>query len=62
MTAPSHAIAVPPGRIERVFLITVVVLALGWSLVIARDRLTWLLEVVWVIAALFTFKIVVIGT
>ncbi len=52
MTAATHAIAVPPGRIERVFLITVVVLALGWSLVIARDRLTWLLEVVWVIAAL----------
>jgi putative membrane protein len=52
MIAATHAIAVPPGRIERVFLITVVVLALGWSLVIARDRLTWLLEVVWVIAAL----------
>jgi putative membrane protein len=51
MTAATHAIAAPPGRIERVFLITVVVLALGWSLVIARDRLTWLLEVVWVIAA-----------
>ena len=52
MPPPSHAIAVPPTRIERVVLLAVVVLALGWSLVVARDRLTWLLEVVWVIAAL----------
>jgi putative membrane protein len=52
MTAPSHAIAVPPTRFERFVLLAVVVLALAWSLVVARDRLTWLLEVVWVIAAL----------
>jgi putative membrane protein len=52
MTAPTHAIAVPPSRNERFFLLAVVVLALAWSLLVARDRLTWLLEVVWVIAAL----------
>ncbi|GAA4856991.1 DUF2238 domain-containing protein [Luteimonas vadosa] len=49
-TAPS--IAGPPSRVERLFLPTVVVLALLASWFIARDRLTWLLETVCVIAAL----------
>jgi len=52
MTPSSRAIAVPPTGLERVLLVAVVVLALAGSLAIARDRLTWLLEVVWVIAAL----------
>ena len=52
MTAPSHAIAVPPTRFERFVLLAVVAVALAWSLAIARDRMTWLLEVIWVIAAL----------
>src|SRR5690606_15929543 len=42
MTAPTHAITVPPSRSERFFLLAVVVLALAWSLLVARDRLTWL--------------------
>lgn len=52
MASPDHAIAVPPSRIERIALPAVVVLALAVSFAIARDRLTWLLEVVWVLAAL----------
>lgn len=45
-------IATPPTRVEARLLATGVLLALlasGWF---ARDRLTWLMEVVWVIAAL----------
>ena len=46
------AIQRPPVRGERWLLAGGVVLALVASLWIARDRLTWLLEVVWVIVAL----------
>lgn len=47
-----HAVAVPPSRGERLLLVAGVVLALAWSLWIARDRFTWFAEVVWVLAAL----------
>ena len=46
------AVALPPARGERWILLVLVVAALLWSAVIARDRLTWLLEVVWVVVAL----------
>ncbi len=52
MTAPSHAIAVPPTRFERFVLLAVVAVALAWALAIARDRMTGLLGVIWVVAAL----------
>jgi putative membrane protein len=51
-TPPAPAIACPPTRGERVILVLVAVAALLWSAVVAVDRLTWLLEVVWVIVAL----------
>ncbi|KAF1714593.1 hypothetical protein CSC71_04125 [Pseudoxanthomonas sangjuensis] len=50
MAAP--AIRRPPARGERWLLAGGVALALAVSFWIARDRLTWLLETVWVIAAL----------
>ena len=49
---PNDTIAVSPGRGERGFLLAVVVLALAWSGIAPADRLTWLLEIVWVLAAL----------
>ena len=45
-------IATPPSRAERIGLLVLVAGALLWSGIAPRDRLTWLLEVVWVIAAL----------
>lgn len=45
-------IATPPSRAERIGLLILVAGALLWSGIAPRDRLTWLLEVVWVIAAL----------
>lgn len=45
-------VAIPPSRAERWLLAGGIVIALAWSLLVARDQLTWLLEVVWVIAAL----------
>jgi putative membrane protein len=50
-TAP-HAIAQPPGRWEGRLLLAGVALALLVSGIDPHDRLTWLLEVVWVILAL----------
>ena len=50
--APLQAIRTPPSRGERVLLIALVLGALLWSALAPTDRLTWLLEVVWVIAAL----------
>ena len=49
------AIQRPPARGERWLLAGGVALALAVSLWIARDRLTWLLETVWVIVALPLF-------
>lgn len=48
----ADAIACPPSRIERLLLATTVLLALGVSLWVARDRLTWFLEVVWAMVGL----------
>lgn len=48
----SIAIAVPPGPKERWLLLGLAVLALAVSGIDPKDRLTWLLEVIWVIAAL----------
>lgn len=50
--APGHAIAIPPTRPERLLLLALVVAVLAWSGSAAHDRLTWLLEVVWVLLAL----------
>lgn len=52
MTASDHAIAIPPTRGERWGLLLVVVAALAYSGIAPTDRMTWCMEVVWVIAAL----------
>jgi putative membrane protein len=55
MTNPPRAgqpIAQPPTRKEAMALAAVVVVALLWSGIVANDRLTWLLEVVWIVLAL----------
>jgi putative membrane protein len=46
------AIAQPPTRKEAIVLVTVVVVALGWSGLSTNDHLTWCLEVVWIVLAL----------
>ena len=50
MSAP--AIAQPPGHFERWLLVGGVLLALGVSFVVASDRLTWFLEVIWAMVGL----------
>jgi len=52
LSPPVRTIATPPTRAERVALVLLVVGALALSFAIARDRLTWLLETVWVLLAL----------
>ena len=52
MTDHYNAIARPPTRFEAWLLIAVVAGALLWSGVAPTDRMTWFLEVVWVIVAL----------
>lgn len=49
MTAGTPVLA--PGRRERIALLGVVAAAMLWSAVVATDRLTWLLETVWVVIA-----------
>jgi putative membrane protein len=44
-------IAQPPTRQEAIVLMGVVVVALLWSGIVANDRLTWFLEVVWIVLA-----------
>ena len=51
-TASDHSIAQPPTQAERVGLLMLVVAALLWSGIAPTDRLTWLLEIVWVLLAL----------
>jgi putative membrane protein len=46
------AIATPPSSLERKLLLAIVVLALVVSGIAPKDRLTWFLEVVWVIVAI----------
>lgn len=41
-----------PAQGERRFLVALVAAALAWSVLVSSDRLTWLLEVVWVLLAL----------
>jgi len=43
---------VSPSRGERIFLVVAVLAVLVWSGVAPNDRLTWALEVVWVVAGL----------
>ena len=52
MSDRRHAIAQPPARFEAWCLIILVAGALLWSGVAPTDRLTWFMEVVWVIVAL----------
>jgi putative membrane protein len=47
-----HAIGTPPARGERVLLLALVTAALLWSGWAPKDRLTWFMEVVWVIAGM----------
>ncbi len=47
-----HAIAHPPARIERLLLVALVLMALAVSLWVTQDRLTWMLETVWVMVGL----------
>lgn len=48
----THAIATPPVPIERKLLLAIVLVALAVSGIAPKDRLTWLLEVIWVIVAM----------
>ncbi|MFD0724934.1 DUF2238 domain-containing protein [Lysobacter brunescens] len=52
MTTASTAIATPPSPVERKLLLAIAILALVVSGIDPKDRLTWLLEVVWVIVAI----------
>ena len=47
-----HPVVQPPTRKEAMALTAVVVVALLWSGIVASDRLTWFLEVVWILLAL----------
>jgi putative membrane protein len=51
MSSP-NAIAVPPARHERIWLLAIVLAALLASGIAPKDRLTWLLEVIWVMVAI----------
>jgi putative membrane protein len=48
----THPIATPPVPIERKLLLAIVLVALVVSGLAPKDRLTWLLEVIWVIVAI----------
>lgn len=45
-------IAIPPAPVERKLLLAIVLIALIVSGIAPKDRLTWLLEVIWVIVAM----------
>ena len=49
---PSNTIATPPSALERKLLLVIVIVALIVSGIAPKDRLTWLLEVIWAIAAI----------
>ena len=51
-SVPAGIVAMPPSRFERWLLAGIVVLGLVVSGVIARDRLTWALEVIWAMVGL----------
>lgn len=48
----THPIAVPPAPVERKLLLAIVLIALVVSGIAPKDRLTWLLEVIWAIVAM----------
>ena len=48
----TSAIATPPSSPERKLLLAIVVVALVVSGIAPKDRLTWFLEVIWVIVAI----------
>src|SRR5512133_382289 len=52
MTPTVRSIATPPTRAEAGFLLAVVAAALVWSAWAAGDRMTWFMEVMWVIVGL----------
>ena len=52
MPTSASTIAIPPASGERALLLAVVTVALLWSAIAPRDRMTWFMEVVWVIVAL----------
>ena len=52
MSATATAIATPPAPFERKLLLAIVIVALIVSGIAPKDRLTWLLEVVWAIIAI----------
>ena len=52
MTSTAPPIALPPTRSERWLLAGITVLALVASFLIAKDRLTWCLEVIWAMVGL----------
>ncbi len=52
MTSIMHAIARPPTRAEARLLAGVTALALAVSFFVAKDRLTWFLEVIWAMVGL----------
>lgn len=52
MTPTVHAIARPPARAEAWLLAGITVIALVASFFIAKDRLTWMLEVIWAMVGL----------
>ena len=52
MTVSRNTIAQPPARFEAWLLIALVTGALLWSAIAPKDRMTWFMEVVWVILAL----------
>lgn len=52
MTPTVHAIARPPARTEAWLLAGITVIALVASFFIAKDRLTWMLEVIWAMVGL----------
>jgi putative membrane protein len=52
MTAGTSLVATPPLPFERKLLLAIAILALVVSGIAPKDRLTWLLEVIWVIVAI----------
>jgi putative membrane protein len=52
MTVGTPQVATPPLPVERKLLLAIAILALVASGIDPKDRLTWLLEVVWVIVAI----------
>lgn len=49
---PSQPIAIPPTRAEAWALVGLVIAALAVSAMLATDRFTWFLEIVWILVAL----------